>query len=259
MRSLKGRPGEWRLRVGDWWPERHRASYKKPDGVRYLFGAYAVHAERLHGRLRAHKNGEEVLAFYRQIRMRYDPRLRIYLVADNLSTPAIREWPAKTMSSSRFLALRVRPANIELRRQAHKNAEELPVRWLVCEWPSKEKEPTKYWLSNLPAGTPLKTLVKTREAALADRAGLSRAQGRARPRSLRGPHLPRLEPPRRARFHSARLSHPGAKTLPSSKGGSLTLFQVLRELQALLACWHGTCPTCSRELPSDHPLRAPPT
>lgn len=30
--------------------------------------------------------GDEVLAFYRQIRMRYDPKLRIYLVADNLST-----------------------------------------------------------------------------------------------------------------------------------------------------------------------------
>jgi len=62
--------------------------------------------------------------------------------------------------SSRFLALRVRPANIQLRRKAHKAAEELPLRWLVCEWPSKEKEPTKYWLSNLGAGTPLKTLVK---------------------------------------------------------------------------------------------------
>lgn len=76
-------------------PERLRATYKRPDGVRYLFGAYDVHADRLHGRLRAHKNSEEVLAFYRQIRMRYDPKLRIYLIADNLSThktPAIREW-----------------------------------------------------------------------------------------------------------------------------------------------------------------------
>ncbi len=75
--------------------ERIRATYSKKHGVRYLFGAYDVHADRLHGRLRAHKNAGEVLAFYKQIRMRYDPRLRIYLVADNLSThktPAIREW-----------------------------------------------------------------------------------------------------------------------------------------------------------------------
>ena len=76
-------------------PERLRATYSKPNGVRYLFGAYDVHADRLHGRLRGHKNAGEVLAFYRQIRMRYDPRLRLYLVADNLSThktPAIRAW-----------------------------------------------------------------------------------------------------------------------------------------------------------------------
>jgi SRSO17 transposase len=62
--------------------------------------------------------------------------------------------------SSRFLALRVRPANIHLRRAAHNNTKELPVRWLICEWPSKASEPTKYWLSNLPADTDLKTLVR---------------------------------------------------------------------------------------------------
>lgn len=76
-------------------PERLRATYSKKNGVRYLFGSYDVHADRFHGRLREHKNAGEVLGFYRQIRMRYDPRLRIYLVADNLSThktPAIREW-----------------------------------------------------------------------------------------------------------------------------------------------------------------------
>jgi SRSO17 transposase len=61
--------------------------------------------------------------------------------------------------NSRFIALRVRPANIHLRRKAHEATEELLVRWLICEWPSKEKEPTKYWLSNLPDDTPLKQLV----------------------------------------------------------------------------------------------------
>ncbi len=61
--------------------------------------------------------------------------------------------------SSRFIALRVRPANIQLRRQAHKNSEELPVRWLLIEWPTGKDEPTKYWLSNLPADTPLERLV----------------------------------------------------------------------------------------------------
>lgn len=75
--------------------ERLRATYNRRHGVRYLFGAYDVHADRLHGRLRAHKNAGEVLAFYQQIRLRYDRRLRLYLIADNLSThktPAIIEW-----------------------------------------------------------------------------------------------------------------------------------------------------------------------
>lgn len=79
-------------------PERLRATYSKKNGVRYLFGAYDVHADRFHGRLRTHKNAVEVLGFFAQIRMRYDPRLRIYLVMDNLSThktPAIREWAEK--------------------------------------------------------------------------------------------------------------------------------------------------------------------
>lgn len=62
--------------------------------------------------------------------------------------------------NSRFLALRVRPANIDLRRAAHEAGEELPVRWLICEWPAKEPEPTKYWLSNLPADTELGQLVR---------------------------------------------------------------------------------------------------
>ena len=60
---------------------------------------------------------------------------------------------------SRFLALRVRPANIELRRAAHRKGDELEICWLLVEWPPGCEEPTKYWLSNLPAETPLKRLV----------------------------------------------------------------------------------------------------
>jgi len=78
--------------------ERLRATYSKKNGVRYLFGAYDVHADRLHGRLRSRKRATDVLGFFAQIRMRYDPRLRIHLVMDNLSThktPAVREWAEK--------------------------------------------------------------------------------------------------------------------------------------------------------------------
>lgn len=61
--------------------------------------------------------------------------------------------------SSRFLALRVRPANVGLRRAAHRGGEGLEVCWLLAEWPPGCEEPVKYWLSNLPADTPLKRLV----------------------------------------------------------------------------------------------------
>jgi SRSO17 transposase len=72
---------------------------------------------------------------------------------------AAGEQAAVTVTS-RFAALRVRPANIGLRNNANRNGEELPVRWLLCEWPSNASEPTKYWLSNLPPDTPLRDLVR---------------------------------------------------------------------------------------------------
>jgi SRSO17 transposase len=61
--------------------------------------------------------------------------------------------------TSRFLALRVRPANEQLRRRAHQTDSELADRWLLVEWPQGAEEPVKYWLSNLPADTPLARLV----------------------------------------------------------------------------------------------------
>jgi len=97
------------------------------------------------------------------LRYREDPsslkELALAAGKDQAVTVTWREGTRGKMNS-RFLALRVRPANIELRRAAHNAGEELPVRWLICEWPSKEKEPVKYWLSNLPADTPLKQLVR---------------------------------------------------------------------------------------------------
>jgi SRSO17 transposase len=62
--------------------------------------------------------------------------------------------------TSRFIALRVRPANIQLRRAAAHTQTELPVRWLLAEWPAGAEEPTDYWLSSLPADTSLAELVR---------------------------------------------------------------------------------------------------
>jgi SRSO17 transposase len=56
---------------------------------------------------------------------------------------------------SRFAAVRVRPAHRD-----YKLSEPHAEEWLLIEWPKKESEPAKYWLSTLPAKTSLKSLVK---------------------------------------------------------------------------------------------------
>ena len=56
---------------------------------------------------------------------------------------------------SRFAAVRVRPAHRDENR-TEPHLEE----WLVIEWPQKEPEPTKCWLSTLPATTSLRALAK---------------------------------------------------------------------------------------------------
>jgi SRSO17 transposase len=53
------------------------------------------------------------------------------------------------------LAVRVRPAHRDCWR-----SEPHAEHWLLAEWPRCAQEPAKYWLSNLPAETPLKKLVE---------------------------------------------------------------------------------------------------
>lgn len=58
--------------------------------------------------------------------------------------------------TSRFIALRARPAN-----EAQRDDDGvLPESWLLAEWPAGTDQPVKYWLSNLPADTPLTRLVQ---------------------------------------------------------------------------------------------------
>jgi SRSO17 transposase len=59
---------------------------------------------------------------------------------------------------SRFVALRIRPAGREIRKAV--DGAELPACWLLTEWPADRDEPVQFWLSNLPADTPLTTLVR---------------------------------------------------------------------------------------------------
>ncbi len=58
--------------------------------------------------------------------------------------------------SSRFAAVRIRPASRDW-----KLSTPHPFEWLLVEWPEAEEKPTKYWLSTLPENVPLEVLVDT--------------------------------------------------------------------------------------------------
>jgi SRSO17 transposase len=154
------------------------------------------------------------------LRYREDPSsLKALALAAGKQAAMTVTWREGTRGkmNSRFFALRVRPANIELRRAAYKAGEELPVRWLICEWPSKEPEPTKYWLSNLPADTELKQLVRLAKMRfrieqdyreLKDALGLDHFEGR----SYRGwNHHVTLVSVAHAFLTLERLRHPPAR------------------------------------------------
>ena len=64
---------------------------------------------------------------------------------------------ANAAMKSRFLAIRIRPANRDI---ALNEDRSLPEAWMLAQWPVHEPAPTDYWISDLPAATPLKTLVR---------------------------------------------------------------------------------------------------
>jgi SRSO17 transposase len=71
-------------------------------------------------------------------------------------TKATKGNPVAAMTGC-FLAIRVRPANRDIPRGPDGS---LPECWLLAEWPPEADDPTDYWLSNLPAGTPVAELVR---------------------------------------------------------------------------------------------------
>ena len=76
-------------------PERHRATYTRRQGIRYLVGALNVHADYLRIRARPRRNGNSTLAFMKLIRLAYPKRIRLYWIQDGLSshwTPEIRTY-----------------------------------------------------------------------------------------------------------------------------------------------------------------------
>ena len=108
--------------------------------------------------------------------------------------------------SSRFAAVRIRPASRDW-----KFSTPHPLEWLLIEWPEGEKEPTKYWLSTLPEDIPFDVLVDTAKLRwrierdyeeLKSELGLAHFEGR----SWRGFPSPRRPLHRRLRFSHPRTS-----------------------------------------------------
>src|SRR2546427_12002657 len=101
---------------------------------------------------------------------------------------------------SRFAAVRVRPAHRDDWRSTPRLEE-----WLLIEWPRGEAAPIKYWLSTLPPTATSIGLGPPGDVALAHRAGLPRAEGRAGAGSLRRPGLARLPSSRLALHRGVRI------------------------------------------------------
>jgi SRSO17 transposase len=57
--------------------------------------------------------------------------------------------------TSRFFFLQVRPAHRDENRHEPRDLE-----WLIAEWPTGEKEPTKFWLSTMPSDTSPEQLIR---------------------------------------------------------------------------------------------------
>ncbi|HEV2252529.1 MAG TPA: IS701 family transposase [Streptosporangiaceae bacterium] len=81
---------------------------------------------------------------------------KIQQVTWRQGTRAAQGNPIAAMTSC-FLAIRVRPANRDIPRAEDGS---LPECWLLAEWPPEADEPAGYWLSSLPADTPVEKLVR---------------------------------------------------------------------------------------------------
>src|SRR6195952_1254355 len=101
-----------------------------------------------------------------QTRLQHRPDQRAVSLAALAKTLPGQAWRtvtwregSKTALSSRFAALRGRPAHRDQLR-----SEPWLEEWLLIEWPEGTNEPAQYWMSNLPPRTALKRLVSTAKA-----------------------------------------------------------------------------------------------
>jgi len=91
----------WRKRKQ---PQRFRATYSRPHGVRHLLAAYDVRTGQLWGHFKRRKRAREFLSFLKSIRRKYTGRL--WIILDNWSahkTPEILQWARANNVRFQFL------------------------------------------------------------------------------------------------------------------------------------------------------------
>jgi transposase len=64
---------------------RRRATFKRPHGVRHMFAAYDLRADRLYGHIKQRKRRGEFLAFLRYVRSLHPEHKRLAIILDNFS------------------------------------------------------------------------------------------------------------------------------------------------------------------------------
>ena len=79
--NLQPRHGKHYARIGH--IDRHRASYNRKGGVRYMFGAYDMERDTLVGRFAIQKNWISFLAFLKWLRRCYRSSEVLHIVLDN--------------------------------------------------------------------------------------------------------------------------------------------------------------------------------
>jgi SRSO17 transposase len=85
------------------------------------------------------------------------------LRADGVQTVTFRDGPDSEPVTSGFIFVRVHAAHgwRDDQRKWREGAEVPPrEEWLIAEWPDGHDQPTDYWISNLPADTPLEQLAR---------------------------------------------------------------------------------------------------
>ena len=79
--NLQPRHSKHYARIGH--VDRHRATYSRKAGVRYMFGAYDMERDTLVGIFATHKNWMSFLAFLKWLRRRYPSNEVLHVVLDN--------------------------------------------------------------------------------------------------------------------------------------------------------------------------------